>query len=742
MNWQEFENKTRKIASFIWDRDTHPDEINGVRIDCVCEIRADYLIIIEITQENTLSKLRKDLSKFAAVKPFLLSKQIYAECYFVTENVPNISLVDTGKGLNVEVLSFESLGKKIIDYSKYYGIRSLLPFGSAIQQDTGKKDIIKYVPVEYKNDRDGTLYQLSDIAKLLQDSNKVILVGDYGTGKSRCIQELFKYLAEKRNPASALPIGIDLRSNWGTRRGSEIIRRHFDDLGLSTFADNVLRIMPKGGSILLLDGFDEIASQTWSDDPPTLKELRSASLLGVKDLIQNNDGGVLIAGRENYFNSNEEMYHCLGVSPTQSILIRCEDEFTTEQMEEYLKNITVDINLPNWLPKRPIICKIASDIDPNILKLLMRQETGEVEFWDFFIRAICDREAKINPTLDSVSIKRILCQVANITRIKPSDLGPITIFELNQAFQAVVGKKPSDESSIILQRLPTLIRVAEDSSERQFVDRYILDGLRAESLIEFLNSIINSNDPIFELAWINPLKKFGLTVVADYIDFTKDQSKSFMILNEASHSKNQILASDMLASLCVINETIDCKHLSIQNGHFYYLDLSDKKVSNITILDGFIENLDITNINAANVFIMNNIITNLHGISGPHGIPTWLEKNTIEHYTTISTTSRIKAAANISKQQKIFLTIIKKTFFQPGSGRKEEALLRGWGEQSDSKIANKIINNLVANGVLTKFKGDEGWVYAPNRSFSRRMADIRDHLTSSDDPLWKFLDNI
>jgi hypothetical protein len=597
------------------------------------------------------------------------------------------------------------------------------------------------VPVEYKNDSDGTVYQLSDIAKLLQDSKKIILVGDYGTGKSRCIQELFNYISEKRNPASALPIAIDLRSNWGTRRGSEIIRRHFDDLGLSKFDDNVLRIMPRSGSILLLDGFDEIASQTWSDDPPTLKELRSNSLLGVKDLIQINDGGVLIAGRENYFNSNEEMYHCLGLSPTQSVLIRCEDEFTTEQMEKYLKNITIDINLPSWLPRRPIICKIASDIDPNILKLLMRQETGEVEFWSFFIRAICDREAKINPSLDSVSIKRILCQVANTTRMKPSDLGPITISELNQSFQTVVGKKPSDESSIILQRLPTLIRVAEDSSERQFVDRYILDGLRADSLTELLNSIISDNEPILDLAWINPLKKSGLTVVADYIDFIEDQTKPFAIMRKASQSRNQILASDLLASLCVINETFDGKHLTIQNGHFYYLDLSDKQVSNITISDSFIENLDITNINATNINIMNNVITNLHGISGPHGIPAWLKNNAIEHYTTISTTSHIKANPNLSKQQKIFLTIIKKTYFQPGAGRKEEALLRGWGEQADNKISNNIINMLIDKDVLKRFKGKEGWVYVPNRSLSKRMSDIRDHLTSSNDPLWKALDN-
>ena len=159
MNWQEFENKTRKIASFIWDCDGRPDTINGVKVDCVCQIKTDNWVIIEITQENNLAKVRDDLSKFASVKPYLLSKNVYAECYFITEGNPNPSLVQTGKGSNVSVMSFESLSKKLIDHEKYYFIRSSLPFGSAIQQTTGKKDEIKYVRVEYKDVRSSNKYR-------------------------------------------------------------------------------------------------------------------------------------------------------------------------------------------------------------------------------------------------------------------------------------------------------------------------------------------------------------------------------------------------------------------------------------------------------------------------------------------------------------------------------------------------------------------------------------------------------
>jgi len=57
------------------------------------------------------------------------------------------------------------------------------------------------------------------------------------------------------------------------------------------------------------------------------------------------------------------------------------------------------------------------------------------------------------------------------------------------------------------------------------------------------------------------------------------------------------------------------------------------------------------------------------------------------------------------------------------SGRKEEALLRGLGEIADKGVAPTIVNYLLGHDVLTKFKGNEGWVYrkplelvVPNRN--------------------------
>jgi hypothetical protein len=91
---------------------------------------------------------------------------------------------------------------------------------------------------------------------------------------------LFSYFSGYQGRLSSYPLCIDLRDQWGTKKGNEIIRRHLDDYGLSQNADNIIKVIPNGGTILLLDGFDEIGSQTWSDDPTKLKDIRKKSLMG------------------------------------------------------------------------------------------------------------------------------------------------------------------------------------------------------------------------------------------------------------------------------------------------------------------------------------------------------------------------------------------------------------------------------------------------------------------------------
>jgi hypothetical protein len=66
MSWQDTENYVHKIASYIWERPAVTENIAGVKCDCVVKIGADRWILIEITEQCSLEKVRSDILKLRA----------------------------------------------------------------------------------------------------------------------------------------------------------------------------------------------------------------------------------------------------------------------------------------------------------------------------------------------------------------------------------------------------------------------------------------------------------------------------------------------------------------------------------------------------------------------------------------------------------------------------------------------------------------------------------------------------
>ena len=149
MPWQDLEQQVRTIAVHKWDVPASPETVNGVRIDCLLRVKPDYYVLVEVSEEKTLAKLRIDLAKFASVRPFLFSKNIYAECFFVCASKPPASLIETGRGENVTVLDPDQFAALFFDFKTYRYTRLRSPFGSSINPLTGKEDSRRYVPVGY-----------------------------------------------------------------------------------------------------------------------------------------------------------------------------------------------------------------------------------------------------------------------------------------------------------------------------------------------------------------------------------------------------------------------------------------------------------------------------------------------------------------------------------------------------------------------------------------------------------------
>jgi predicted NACHT family NTPase len=153
----------------------------------------------------------------------------------------------------------KTFASKFIGTREYLNERAAAPFGSAVDPDTGAVDQKTYTSIRYI-DGAGAFHTDSEITRLLKTGRKIVLVGEFGTGKSRCLMQVFKNLAAENHVF--VPVAINLRDNWGYRRFSHIIHNHLDALGLGEFQNTLVRSLRRGNHVLLLDGFDEIGSQS------------------------------------------------------------------------------------------------------------------------------------------------------------------------------------------------------------------------------------------------------------------------------------------------------------------------------------------------------------------------------------------------------------------------------------------------------------------------------------------------
>jgi hypothetical protein len=429
------------------------------------------------------------------------------------------------------------------------------------------------------------------------------------------------------------------------------------------------------------------------------------------------------------------MFSALGLDKRSTLILRSKNEFSDTELLEYFQNKNIDVDIPEWLPRRPLICQTISELATDQFEAMFGDDGNEISFWEHFIRVLCERDARIHASFDADTIFGLFIQLARTTRTKPADVGPISLVELQSAFEAVTGSAPVEEASIMLQRLPSLGRVGPESNDRQFVDVYILDGLRAKDVSRACLSPEQDFLSIAGARWSNPLDDLGQRILAN--EGSIGDAAKVEFARRAQLAGNYVLASD-LTSACMrkSSPTVDFGGLIIEQGEFRYFSLSERPIQNLTIRDSWFGELALPVKDAKNVLIEGCTAPRVTGVTAASALPPWIKKLEAEQFDSVESVSRIRRIG-LDPPHVILITIIRKTFFQTGSGRKEEALLRGLGKVASKSVAEKILNLMKSEGLLTSFKGKEGEVYAPVRSHANRMQAILDELRTSKDPLWE-----
>lgn len=736
-SWKNLEEYVRTIASLRWASPCRPEHIDGVDIDGVITLPNNQVVYIEITEERRLEKIRADINKLIPVRlsSFNVRQQVPL-CYIVMADLPTRSMIEMGKSAGINVVSKEHFESEFFDFRSYKNLRSSRPFGSAVDTD-GQNDSRSYVPVEYSEISGNRSLTADRIISSLKENNCIVILGDYGTGKSRLIREIFNATSEETQNIGAFPFAINLRDHWGARNSSEILSGHLGSLGFSQGFDNAMRLLNAGNLLLLLDGFDEIGAQSHDLRIENRRELRKNALAGVRDLINQTKGPVLITGRSHFFDDDgAELLSSLGLSTKRTTVLTAPDSFSPSEADIYLSKIGIKCKTPEWLPRKPLIFQLIAELPAEDVEKILSRETGSFEFWGRFIHAITTRESLgVKGSITPSAIRDILITLAGISRHSDQFMGHFSPSEINKAYEKVLGSTPDPTGAQLLSRMCTLGRKDPETPNRQFIDANIVDVLRAEHLV--LN-IANLSPTETEKPWRQALRPIGLLHAASGIEYWGLSQYCHSFLRKYATCRNQKILGEAVSVLSVISETaLDFHSISLTNSNLPMLFFDNKTVNNLSIKNSEIGLLLLSpHVKHINLSVASCFVDQISGASGKAGLPTWIiDTEAVTYENSTSNSSQIKSSS-IPAGQKILLAITHKIFFQKGSGREEGALYKGGYGHSETKFVQDILKKLMKEGIITSHKGDKGVVYSPVYKHLERMSKLKHEVTLSEDPLW------
>jgi hypothetical protein len=518
---REFENTVRRLARSLWPSAANQGAqiLDGQERDGVFETE-EVIHLVECTVSRKKEKAETDIQKLLSLWKKKRSYSKPVKCWFITREEPTADQRAVAEqyrkkndGFLIDILSIEQFRAKLIDIEKYIDCRRNYRFGS--MQESPKVSKFEYVAFDIVNSA-GKSVSLADMIEDLLRGVRIVMTGDYGAGKSTTMRELFLQLSQPkiRDKAYQFPVLLNLRDHYGQTDATEALERHARKIGFESGA-SLVRAWRAGYALIMLDGFDEIAIPGWQGQPDRLKKLRRDSMQLVREFVKDTppDRGLIVSGRQNYFDSDDEMRNALGfgASVNQALFVTLQD-FNEEQVQQYLTRRGWNQNIPKWLPTRPLLLSYL--ISKNLIGSLLETDSYEIPAagWNALLTSICDREALLEVGIDGATVRHLIERLASKARIKSDGLGPVSAEEILRTFQEVCHYVPDDRASILLQRLPGLGITNYDDGARSFIDVSLADAARAGDTIRYIKSPFEPNASASR-EWQAELGEIGMQMV-------------------------------------------------------------------------------------------------------------------------------------------------------------------------------------------------------------------------------------
>ena len=750
----QFENEVRRIARALWPS----AEFDGATVmegrerDGVF-VTEDCVHVVEATTSHKKEKARQDIMKITRLLPKLQRENENRAVlgWFVTRDEPTVDQRDVAKKhkSSVNVLSFSQFQARLIDSKAYLSARGNYAFGSVRNPATGQpKPDIDYVPLDLVRIESGEIIPRDDFISLVLEGGTVVLLGDYGAGKSMTLRELYYDLRKKhfKNATSLFPVYLNLRDHYGQNEPAEVIERHARSIGFAR-PSHLVRAWRAGHVHLLIDGFDEISTINIQGLWRKLQENRFRAMEAVRRLIRehpfNSNAGLVIAGRAHFFDNSIERHKALGLSKN-AVEISL-NEFTEDQITTYLKRAGLSGLVPSWLPSRPLLVGYLAAKD-LLRDTFDGNHLDPARGWNTLLDRIAAREAEIEAGIDGKTVRKILERLATKTRASQGRLGSLNPDSIIEAFNDVCGYKPDERGMVLLQRLPGLGVDREDENSRIFIDEDFADVCKAGDLVEFVENPFDF-PPSILADTESEIGSLGIGVASFRVKNQHfSEGKINAALLEARRHDARYMAIDIVQLLLEVG--FNMRHEIILTGLLISdieISIIDGDFSRLQFRDCFFSRMEFgPEANSDRIPSFRECyIDELEGRVSRDDLPPnkFDDKCIIERFTrTAETTNRVMTL-DLPMGIRVCITILKKLYEQSGSGRKENALHRGLDHHA-RRLVPDVLQVLQSEGLAIPDRTRGMTIWRPDRGSRARVGRIISAPATLDDSVLRRCHNL
>ncbi len=566
----DFENDVREIARHLWPSAAfYGSTKEGGRERDGVFITDEMVHLIECTTSRRKDKAVQDTQKLEALAKTMQRRYPTKgiKGYFITFDEPTAEQRDTvrtfGNGYVIS-LSFSQFRSQMINAESYLTARMEYPFGSMYDPETKSRTTPSHLISRQLITRGADILEVEDIPPKLERGEHIVLVGDYGAGKSTTLRAIFVALRSSyfSKQISRFPVHLTLRDHHGQTDPAEALERHARNVGFQS-PHHLVRAWLAGYLILILDGFDEFATAGWSGQAKRLRDIRFNSMELIRKFIRGPSGtGVIVAGRQHYFDSDKELFAALGLGQNAARLYI--DDFTDSQIREFLVKKGWQDGIPAWLPSRPLLLGYLCAMD--MLMEVMSEDSGSspAAGWNALLELTANREAEIEAGIDGAAVRQIIENLATKARSRNDGMGSLSQDDILGSFQSVCGFAPDDRGVLLLQRLPGLGATQTEDGSRDFIDSDLVDAARVGDICRFVE------DPFaFKLesptTWQTTLGQLGIELGAlQCHQHAFDRNCVFDSFGESSQNTAAILALPLSTGAKVLLTVL--KKLYLQPG--------------------------------------------------------------------------------------------------------------------------------------------------------------------------------